>query len=117
MGKRWSEHTTILPELQKGDTVQLQNLTGIHPLKADDNGIIVGKNNINSYSGKVHGSNLLNVRNRAILCKILTVAPIHNVMFGQGMKQTTNNERMNERTNNFLIIEPLHIFCWTCGTL
>ena len=24
-GKRWSEHTKTLPELQKGDTVQIQN--------------------------------------------------------------------------------------------
>ena len=42
-GKRWSEHTQILPELQKGDTVQMQNLRGRHPLKSDHNGIIIAK--------------------------------------------------------------------------
>ena len=41
--KRWSEHTRMLPELQKDDTVQLQNLRGRHPLKSDHNGIVVEK--------------------------------------------------------------------------
>ena len=46
MGNRWSEHTQFLPELQKGDVVQLKNLRERHPLKSDHNGIIVGKNNV-----------------------------------------------------------------------
>ena len=52
--KRWSEHTRALPELQKGDTVQILNFRGRHPLKSDYNGIVVGKNNVNSYSVKIH---------------------------------------------------------------
>ena len=59
--KRWSEHTRVLPELQKGDFVQMQNLRGRNPLKSDYNGIVVGKNNVNSYSVKVNGSNRVTV--------------------------------------------------------
>ena len=77
--KRWNEHTRALPELQKGDTVQIQNLRGRHPLELDYNGIVVGKNNVNSYSVKIHGSNVVTVRNRASLCKILPVIPVHNL--------------------------------------
>ena len=29
--KRWDEHTKVLPELQVGDTVQMQNLRGKYP--------------------------------------------------------------------------------------
>ena len=46
VGNRWSEHTQFLPELQKGDVVQLKNLRERHPLKSDHDGIIVGKNNV-----------------------------------------------------------------------
>ena len=70
LGKKWSEHTNFLQELQKGDIVQMQNLVGRYPLKSDHNGVIVGKNNINSDSVKVHGSNHVTVRNRASLRKI-----------------------------------------------
>ena len=76
-GKIWSEHIRILPELQKGDTVQLQNFRGRHPLKSDHNGIVVGKNNVNSSSVKIHGSNVVTVRNRASLRKIVPVVPVH----------------------------------------
>ena len=78
VGKRWSEHTKFLPKLQEGDTVQMQNLTGRHPLKSEDNGIIIGKNNVNSYSVKVHGSILVTVPNKVSLPKILPVVPVHN---------------------------------------
>ena len=54
-GKRWSEHTKSLPDLQKRDTVQMQNLRGRHPLKSDHNGVIIAENNVNSFSVKVHG--------------------------------------------------------------
>ena len=77
--KRWSEHTRVLPELQKGDSVQSQSLRGRNPLKSDYNGIVVGKNNVNSYSVKVNGSNVVTVRNRASLRKILPPIPVHNL--------------------------------------
>ena len=44
--KRWSEHTRALPELQKGDTVQIKNLRGKHPLQSDHNGIVVRRKKI-----------------------------------------------------------------------
>ena len=67
--------------------MQMQNLTGRHPLKSDHNEIIIAKNNVNSYSVKVHGSNLVTVRNGASLRKILPVVPVHKVVFGQGPVQ------------------------------
>ena len=33
-GKRWSEHTRVLPELKIGQFVQFQNLKGRYPLKS-----------------------------------------------------------------------------------
>ena len=66
------------------NTVQMQNLRGRHPLKSDHNGVIIAKNNVNSYSVKVHGSGLVTVRNRASLRKILPVVPVHNLVFAQG---------------------------------
>ena len=77
--KRWNEHTRVLPELQKGDFVQMKNLRGRNPLKSDYNGIIVGKNYVNSYSVKVNGSNVVTVRNRASLRKILPPIPVYNL--------------------------------------
>ena len=53
-------------------------------MKSDHNEIIIAKNNVNSYSVKVHGSNLVTVRNRASLRKILPVVPVHNLVFAQG---------------------------------
>ena len=55
-GARWSEHTRVLPPLELGTWVQLQNLRGIYPLKSDNSGIIVGRHNKNSYAVKVNGS-------------------------------------------------------------
>ena len=70
----------------EGDFVQMQNLRGRNPLKLDYNGIIVGKNNVNSYSVKVNGTNRLTVRNRATLRKILPPVPIHNLESVQDMR-------------------------------
>ena len=53
-------------------------------MKSDHNGIIIAKNYVNSYSVKVHGSNVVTVRNRASLRKILPVVPVHNLVFAQG---------------------------------
>ena len=80
-GKRWSEHTY----LKEGDSVQLQNLKGRHPLRSDYNGTIVGKNNLNSYSMKFNGTDRVTVRNRASLCRILPPVPIHNLESVQDM--------------------------------
>ena len=54
-------------------------------MKTDYNGIIVGKNNVNSYSVKVNGSNVVTVRNRATLRKILPPTPVHNLESVQDM--------------------------------
>ena len=72
-GTRWDEHNNSLPELHLGDTVQMQNLRGRHPLKSDHNGVVVAKHNFNSYSVKVNGTGLVTVRNRASLRNILLV--------------------------------------------
>ena len=85
-GKRWDEHTKSLPELHLGDTVQMQNLRGRHPLKSDHNGVVVAKHNFNSYSVKVNGTGLVTVRNRASLRKILPVVQAHNLVYAQGKK-------------------------------
>ena len=74
-GKRWSEHTRVLPDLNEADCVQLQNLKGRHHLKSDYNGIIVCKNNLIRVT----------VRNRATLRRILPPVPIHNLERVQNM--------------------------------
>ena len=53
-------------------------------MKSDHNGIMIAKNNVNSYSVKVHGSNVVTVRNRASLRKILPVVPVHSLVCVQG---------------------------------
>ena len=83
-GKRLNEHTKVLPELMVGDHVQVQNLMGQHPLKSDQNGIIVSKNDFNSYTVNISGSGLITVRNRATLRKILPVVQTDKLVFGQG---------------------------------
>ena len=64
--------------------MQLKKLRGRHPLKSDHNGIIIAKNNVNSYSVKVHWPNVVTVQNRASLRNILPVVPVHNLVFAQG---------------------------------
>ena len=78
--KRWSEHTRVLPPLNVGEFVQLQNLKGSHPLKSDYSGEIVGRHNVNSYAVKVNGTGKVTVRNRASLRKIPPPVPIHKPM-------------------------------------
>ena len=75
-GDKWSEHTRVLPPLELGQWVQLQNLKGRYPLKSDNSGIIVGKHNENSYAVKVNGSGNVTVRNRVSLRKIPTPVQI-----------------------------------------
>ena len=60
-------------------------MRGRNPLKSDYNGIVVGKNNVNSYSVKVNGSNRVTVRNRATLRKILPPIPVHSLEGVQDM--------------------------------
>ena len=78
--KRWSEHTKVLPPLNVGEWVQLQNLKGSHPLKSDYSGEIVGRHNVNSYAVKVNGTGKVTVRNRASLRKIPPPVSIHAPM-------------------------------------
>ena len=78
--RRWSEHTKVLPDLKVGEFVQLQNLKGMHPLKSDYNGEVVGRHNVNSYAVKVNGTNRVTVRNRASLRKIPPPVVLHKPM-------------------------------------
>ena len=78
--KKWSEHTKVLPPLNVGEWVQLQNLKGSHPLKSDYSGEIVGRHNVNSYAVKVNGTGKVTVRNRASLRKIPPPVSIHAPM-------------------------------------
>ena len=79
-GLRGSEHTKVLPPLDIGQWVQLQNLKGSHLLKSDYSGEIVGRHNVNSYAVKVNRTGQVTVRNRASLQKIPPPVPIHRPM-------------------------------------
>ena len=69
-GKRLDLHTKVLPELEIGDYVQMQNLWVSHPLKSDRAGMVVSKNGFLNYSVKVFGSATVTKRNRATLRKV-----------------------------------------------
>ena len=73
--KRLDLHTKVLPELHKGDYVQLQNLVGNDPLKSDRTGVIVSKNGFSNYSVKIFGSSRITKRKRASLQKLTLEVP------------------------------------------
>ena len=102
-GKRWDEHTKVLSELQVGDTVQMQKLRGKYPLKSNRNGIIVSKNDFNSYSIMVNGSGLITTRNRATLRKILPLTQSDNLVFAQGLN---SGQRADSVQSWVPVIEP-----------
>ena len=85
-GKRLDEHTKVLPELEVGDHVQLQNLRGRHPLQSDQAGVVTSKNGFSNYSVKVSGSGLVTKRNRATLRKMLPTVQTEKLLFGQGQR-------------------------------
>ena len=92
-GLRWSEHSKVLPPLQIGQWIQMQNLKGSQPLKIDYSGEIVGKHNVNSYAVKVNGTNQVTVRNRASLRKIPPPVPIQIPVIGSDLSRPAREPR------------------------
>ena len=82
-GQRLDEHTKVLPELEVGDHVQLQNLRGRHPLKSDQAGVVTSNNGFSNYSVKVSGSGLITKHNRATLRKIPPRVQTEQLLLGQ----------------------------------
>ena len=62
--ERLSEHTKVLPPLQVGDHVTIQNQHGNQPLKWDKRSVVVSCEGFNKYGVKVLGSGRLTHRNR-----------------------------------------------------
>ena len=58
-------------------------------MKGDYNGEKVGTHNVNSYAVKVNGTNIITVRNRASLWKILPPVPIHKPLTVQAPVQSS----------------------------
>ena len=69
-GRRLDLHTKALKELDVGDSVQIQNLRGKHPLKLDQSGVVTAKNGFSNYSVKLFGYGLVTQRNCASLWKV-----------------------------------------------
>ena len=65
--EKLNEHAKVLPLLQIGDHVAIQNQLGNHPLKWDKHGVIVSVDGFNKYGVKVLGSGRLRNRNRQFL--------------------------------------------------
>ena len=71
--ERWSEHTLRLPPLKVGDTVRIQNQTGLHPKKWDKTGLVVEVRQFDQYVIRVDGSGRVTLRNRKFLRKFMPV--------------------------------------------
>ena len=56
-------HTRQLPDLKLGDTVQIQNQRGNHPLHWDKSGVVVECLGNQQYSVKMDGSGRVSLRN------------------------------------------------------
>ena len=69
-GKKLYLHTKVLPELEIGDYVQMQNLRVSHPLKSDRAGMVVSNNGFSNFSVTVFRSATVTKRNRATLRKV-----------------------------------------------
>ena len=65
--ERLTEHTKVLPPLQVGDSVYIQNQVGNSPNKWDKSGKIVEVKPFDQYNVKVDCSNRLTLRNRRFL--------------------------------------------------
>ena len=95
-GMRLDEHTKVLPELEVGDHVQIQNLKGKNPKKSDQAGIITSNNGFSNYSVKVSGSGLITKRNRATLRKVLPTVQIEKLLFGQAKQRADKAEQVGQ---------------------
>ena len=71
----WKEHTKRLPQLERGDTVWIQNQTGPHPTKWNKTGVVVEVKQHDQYLVRVDGSNRLTLRNRKFLRKYTPLHP------------------------------------------
>ena len=65
--ERWLEHTRCLPPLKVGDTVRVQNQTGLYPNKWDKTGMVIEVRQFDQYVVKVDGSGRVTLRNRKFL--------------------------------------------------
>ena len=65
--ERRTLHTKVLPKLQVGDHVLIQNQTGNHARKWDRTGRIVEAKDFDQYLVKVDGSGRVSLRNRKFL--------------------------------------------------
>ena len=69
--EKWSEHTKILPPLQVGDRVRIQNQTGPHTNKWDRTGIVIEVRQFHQYLIRIDGSGRQTLRNRKFLRKFI----------------------------------------------
>ena len=67
--EKWNKSTRDLKELEIGDNVYLQNLSGNNPLRWERTGTVVEIKPFNQYSIKVDGSGRVTLRNRQHLRK------------------------------------------------
>ena len=72
--EKWSKHTRELKDLEIGDHVYLQNLSGNNPLRWERTGIVVEAKPFQQYCIKIDGSGRVTLRNRKNLRKF---TPFH----------------------------------------
>ena len=70
-----SRHARILPKLNIGDTVQVQNQYGNNPLKWDQSAVVVEDNGFDKITVKMDGKGRVSLRNRRYLRKIIPFLP------------------------------------------
>ena len=71
--EKYNEHTKLLPELEVGDHVSVQNQTGPRPKRWEKTAIIVEKAENRQYIVRMDGSGRCSLRNRRFLRRILPV--------------------------------------------
>ena len=67
MGAKWLEHTKELTPLKVGDTVSVQNQSGLRAKKWDRSGTVVEDMGNRQYGIRMDGSGRLTVRNRRFI--------------------------------------------------
>ena len=67
--EKWSKNTRELKDLEIGDHVYLQNLSGNNPLRWERTGVVVETKPFHQYSIKIDGSGRVTLRNRKHLRK------------------------------------------------
>ena len=69
MSEKLEEHTRQLPPLKVGDTVRIQNQSGLHPKRWGKTGSVVEVRQFDQYVIRVDGSGRVTLRNRKFLRK------------------------------------------------